>query len=620
MPEGGLALALLRGLSGGGCLAAFGVLLFGAVVLPRALAGADLACSRQRLRPLAGGLLGFASLAGLAWLLAETMRLTGAESLGQGLAVLPLVGMGTHLGQVALLRLVLLAATALALRLGVGWGWLALAGGGASGLLAGHGHAWAMTEAAAGLRLVAVLHLLAAGAWLGALPALALLVRTAPPRQAAALARWFSPLGKLSVAVLLGAALVQGWVMLGSLGGLFGTPYGLMLLVKLVLLAALLGFAWANRYRLAPALRGAEPAQAQRRLLLSLRLQALCGLAVLLAAGVLAGLPAAMHEQPLWPFPWRPSLKLFAEPELAWELGWALAATAAGGAALGLGLAWRRGRWPALLAGLALLWLGAPSLGLLLVPAWPTSYYRSPTGFAASGIVAGAGLYQRHCASCHGAQGRGDGPAAAGLAVPPADLTADHLWDHPDGELFWWLTAGMTGPRGEPVMPGFAPQLAEEERWALIDFLRARNAGLARRETGQWPRPVPLPGFTALCDGRPVAAPEAWAGQVVRITLGPSAASPEPVPGLLEMHQGAPAAAGCTSADAALGPALALLIGGEAPPGSAFLVDASGMLGGLQLAGQPGDRQDAAELRALVARLAQARPGAGSGGAHHHGH
>jgi mono/diheme cytochrome c family protein len=31
--------------------------------------------------------------------------------------------------------------------------------------------------------------------------------------------------------------------------------------------------------------------------------------------------------------------------------------------------------------------------------------------------------YATHCAACHGAAGRGDGPAAAGLGRPPADLT-----------------------------------------------------------------------------------------------------------------------------------------------------------------------------------------------------
>lgn len=35
----------------------------------------------------------------------------------------------------------------------------------------------------------------------------------------------------------------------------------------------------------------------------------------------------------------------------------------------------------------------------------------------------GRALYDQYCLSCHGVQGRGDGPAAAGLARRPADLT-----------------------------------------------------------------------------------------------------------------------------------------------------------------------------------------------------
>ena len=39
--------------------------------------------------------------------------------------------------------------------------------------------------------------------------------------------------------------------------------------------------------------------------------------------------------------------------------------------------------------------------------------------------------------------------AAKSLAMPPADLTAEHLFTHSDGELFWWLTHGMEGPDGK---------------------------------------------------------------------------------------------------------------------------------------------------------------------------
>lgn len=42
---------------------------------------------------------------------------------------------------------------------------------------------------------------------------------------------------------------------------------------------------------------------------------------------------------------------------------------------------------------------------------------------APDGKVAGRALYDQYCASCHGAGGTGNGPAAAGLASKPADLT-----------------------------------------------------------------------------------------------------------------------------------------------------------------------------------------------------
>jgi mono/diheme cytochrome c family protein len=37
--------------------------------------------------------------------------------------------------------------------------------------------------------------------------------------------------------------------------------------------------------------------------------------------------------------------------------------------------------------------------------------------------VSGAYAYRAHCASCHGAAGKGDGPLADGLRYHPADLT-----------------------------------------------------------------------------------------------------------------------------------------------------------------------------------------------------
>jgi mono/diheme cytochrome c family protein len=46
-----------------------------------------------------------------------------------------------------------------------------------------------------------------------------------------------------------------------------------------------------------------------------------------------------------------------------------------------------------------------------------------PGASAVISSESGSGLFRSYCASCHGAEGRGDGPLAANLRVAPADLT-----------------------------------------------------------------------------------------------------------------------------------------------------------------------------------------------------
>lgn len=51
-----------------------------------------------------------------------------------------------------------------------------------------------------------------------------------------------------------------------------------------------------------------------------------------------------------------------------------------------------------------------------------------------SGGVSGQAVFAANCATCHGEDGRGDGPAATGLEPPPADMT-DATWTTGDGSL-----------------------------------------------------------------------------------------------------------------------------------------------------------------------------------------
>jgi mono/diheme cytochrome c family protein len=269
-------------------------------------------------------------------------------------------------------------------------------------------------------------------------------------------------------------------------------------------------------------------------------------------------------------------------------------------------------RWLLPPAGLALAWFGLPHLSLLLVPAYPTSYYQSPTQFAATSILDGAALYPAHCAVCHGADGRGDGPAAAGLPVPPEDLTAAHLWMHSDGELFWWLAHGIAAPNGQVAMPGFAAALTGDQRWHLIDFIRARNAGLAFAGRGAWPAPLPAPQIDARCLARPAVTLADLRAGFVRVVVGPGAvaAAPGVTTILLDPGPGARVAAGLCIADDTLAAQAYGLVAGLAPErlaGAQFLIDPQGLLRAVQLGGVAPGWNDAHVLAVELARL-RARP------------
>ncbi len=77
----------------------------------------------------------------------------------------------------------------------------------------------------------------------------------------------------------------------------------------------------------------------------------------------------------------------------------------------------------------------------------------------------GKKMFQAYCASCHGAQGKGDGPAGAALKPKPADLTV-MAGQHPDGDFAWKIANG----RGS--MPAWSGQLSERNIWDLVNFIQ----------------------------------------------------------------------------------------------------------------------------------------------------
>ena len=75
-------------------------------------------------------------------------------------------------------------------------------------------------------------------------------------------------------------------------------------------------------------------------------------------------------------------------------------------------------------------------------------------------------LYSKLCWTCHGKNGKGDGPAAANLKPKPKDFSSTDIQKQTDGELFWKLS------NGKGMMVPYKHSLNEEKRWQLINYIR----------------------------------------------------------------------------------------------------------------------------------------------------
>jgi len=253
-----MLLALMRGFFVAGALSSFGGSLFTTLILipvAHEFGAEPSELVSRRLRAIMAASLGVALLAGIAWLALQTQAMAETQSFAETAAAVPSVLFDTRFGQVLCLQAAALAGAALLVAAGVQFSVLvAILAGLAVLLEAGHSHAFAMAHGLSPLLLSQSVHLLAAGAWLGGLLPLVLVVAHARLEVAHRIVKRFSPIAVVSVAILAATALLQGAVLSGGFKGLFGTAYGAVLLLKLALFGALIVLAANNRLRFTPAL------------------------------------------------------------------------------------------------------------------------------------------------------------------------------------------------------------------------------------------------------------------------------------------------------------------------------------------------------------------------------
>lgn len=96
----------------------------------------------------------------------------------------------------------------------------------------------------------------------------------------------------------------------------------------------------------------------------------------------------------------------------------------------------------------------------------PAQEMKNPFANDKSSLSNAKVLYTTNCTPCHGAKGKGDGPAAAALNPKPADHSSAWVQAETDGSLFWKISEGRN------PMPSYKKILTDKQRWDLVNYIR----------------------------------------------------------------------------------------------------------------------------------------------------
>lgn len=104
-------------------------------------------------------------------------------------------------------------------------------------------------------------------------------------------------------------------------------------------------------------------------------------------------------------------------------------------------------------------------------PAWevPAEYknLKNPVKKTDNVLAEGKTLYDLHCASCHGAKGKGDGKKSEHLAKSPADLSLKVYQGGLEGEYFYKIKVGRNG------LHSFKNKMDDTEIWSMMHYMHS---------------------------------------------------------------------------------------------------------------------------------------------------
>ena len=99
----------------------------------------------------------------------------------------------------------------------------------------------------------------------------------------------------------------------------------------------------------------------------------------------------------------------------------------------------------------------------------PAKYVKMENPFvnASDDEKIGKSLYAKHCKSCHGTKGLGDGTKASSLDTKVPDFSTASFKKQSDGILYYKTVFGRDD------MPSFEKKIVdEEERWLVVNYIK----------------------------------------------------------------------------------------------------------------------------------------------------
>ncbi|SLM47051.1 protein of unknown function [Nitrospira japonica] len=101
---------------------------------------------------------------------------------------------------------------------------------------------------------------------------------------------------------------------------------------------------------------------------------------------------------------------------------------------------------------------------LIALISWSQAWSATPEE-----LEQGRTIYERHCADCHGMDGRGDGTLAASLSPRPGNFVSAQTSAKSDQDLLKVIAKG----RPRTAMQGWNDRLSEKEQLATLAYIRS---------------------------------------------------------------------------------------------------------------------------------------------------